>query len=328
MNKEFFAMDTYNIITVFDDIPESVLDSAERKLRELERLWSVTDRESEIYELNHANGKPVTVSDDTAQLVQFSIDMGEKTGGVLDITLYPVLTAWGFTAGNQQIPSDDVLKERMMLTGIEKINLFEHKLSIQPEMQIDLGAVAKGYASDLLTQMLKEQGVSSGIVSLGGNIQAIGSKPDGSDFNISVEHPIDRDSLGIISLSDSCVVTSGAYERYFEGEDGEVYGHILDPKTGRPANTDLDSVTVIGKEGKLCDALSTALFVMGLDDAVDYWRMVMKDTCGRFGSNENHGEFDMILVTKDGDVWITENLTDNFRLSESHADIKVNEIRK
>lgn len=253
VNKEFFAMDTYNIITVFDDIPESVLDSAERKLRELERLWSVTDRESEIYELNHANGKAVTVSDDTAQLVQFSIDMGEKTGGVLDITLYPVLTAWGFTAGNQQIPSDDVLKERMMLTGIEKIDLFEHTLSIQPEMQIDLGAVAKGYASDLLTQMLKEQGVSSEIVSLGGNIQAIGSKPDGSDFNISVEHPIDRDSLGIISLSDSCVVTSGAYERYFEGEDGKVYGHILDPKTGRPANTDLDSVTV---------AISSSLKVM------------------------------------------------------------------
>lgn len=320
--KDFFAMDTYNTVTIYDDVPESVLDVAEKRMEELESLWSVTDKDSEVYAVNHANGEPVTISEETAELIQFSLDMAEKTEGALDISLYPVLTAWGFTtgapyghtsmpSGNQaektQIPSEETLAEKMELTGLEKIFLSEDSLSMQPDMQIDLGAVAKGYACDLLAQQLKGDGVTSAILSLGGSVCAIGSKPDGNDYKISVQNPEYGDSLGLLSISDSCVVTSGAYERYFEGENGKRYGHILSPSTGRPAESGLVSVTVVGKEGKLCDALSTAFFVMGLSATEEYFR--------------TYGGIDFLLITEDGEIYLSDGLKDKFTLSETYKNL-------
>lgn len=307
MKKDFFAMDTYNTVTIYDDVPESVLDVAEKRMEELESLWSVTDKDSEVYAVNHANGEPVTISEETAELIQFSLDMAEKTEGALDISLYPVLTAWGFTTGKTQIPSEETLAEKMELTGLEKIFLSEDSLSMQPDMQIDLGAVAKGYACDLLAQQLKGDGVTSAILSLGGSVCAIGSKPDGNDFKISVQNPEYGDSLGLLSISDSCVVTSGAYERYFEGENGKRYGHILSPSTGRPAESGLVSVTVVGKEGKLCDALSTAFFVMGLSATEEYFR--------------TYGGIDFLLITEDGEIYLSDGLKDKFTLSETYKNL-------
>ncbi len=313
MNKSFFAMNTYNTITVYGDIPEDVLEMAEQELKNLESLWSVTDEYSEIYAINHANGVAVTVSDDTADLLKFALDMCRRTDGALDITVYPVLTAWGFTTGSYQIPSDEELEQKMQYVGFDKASLTGNTLTLLPGMEIDFGSVAKGYACDLITDNLKANGVTSGIISLGGNVQAIGFKPDGSDFKISVQHPDNGDSLGILSLSDLSVVTSGAYERYFEGEDGKRYGHILDTHTGKPAESGLKSVTVIGKESRLCDALSTSLFVMGLDKSIDYWK--------------SNGGFDMLLVTENGEIYLTEGLEERFELSKAYQDLSLQVIR-
>lgn len=307
MNKSFFAMNTYNTITVYGDIPEDVLEIAEQELKNLESLWSVTDEYSEIYAVNHANGVAVTVSDDTADLLKFALDMCRQTDGALDITLYPVLTAWGFTTGSYQVPSEEELGQKMQYVGFDKASLTGNTLTLLPGMEIDLGAVAKGYACDLITEDLRANGVTSGIISLGGNIQAIGSKPDGSDFRISVQHPDHGDSLGILSLSDFSVVTSGAYERYFEDENGKRYGHILDAHTGYPAESGLKSVTIVGKESKLCDALSTALFTMGLEKAEQYWK--------------TNGGFDMLLVTESGEVYLTEGLEEHFSLAKAYEDL-------
>lgn len=313
MNREFFAMNTYNTIKVNADVPESVLESAENQLKDLESLWSVTDEQSEIYAINHGGGQSITVSDKTAELLRFSLEMAERTDGSLDITTYPLLTAWGFTTESKQVPTDEQIAELMQYVGYDKISLSENTVTLLPGMDIDLGAVAKGYACDLATENLQANGVTSAIVSLGGNIRAIGSKPDGSDWKISVEHPDNRDSLGLLSLSDVSVVTSGAYERYFEDESGKRYGHILDPSTGKPAQSGLASVTVVGKESKVCDALATAFFVMGLEKTQNYL--------------EKHKEIDVLILTEQGELYLTQGLQDKFTLSEPYKDIPVNVIK-
>lgn len=309
MVKSFFAMNTYNTITVYEDVSSDVLDKAEQLLKKLESLWSVTDEQSEIFKVNHAGGNPTEISRETAELLQYALDMCNQTNGALDISLYPVLTAWGFTTGEYHIPSEQELAEKMQRVGYEKITLSDSMITLPSGSEIDLGAVAKGYACDLLTDMLIENDVSSAIISLGGNIQAIGSKPDGSDWNISVQHPEAGDSLGILSLADASVVTSGAYERYFTGEDGQRYGHILDPATGKPAESGLASVTIIGESGRMCDALSTAIFVMGLDKATAYW--------------QENGGFEMLIVTENGELYLTEGLEGSFSLAENHRDMSV-----
>lgn len=314
MNKNFFAMNTYISFTVYGDAPENVLDMAEAKVNELEALWSVTRNDSEIYAINHADGEPVTVSNETAELLRFSLEMGKQTEGALDITVYPVLTAWGFTTGSYQIPSEELLAEKMQLVGFEKVSLKGNVVSLLPGMQLDFGAVAKGYACDLIRDLLRDNGVTSAIISLGGNICAIGSRPDGSDFRISVQHPDNRNSLGILSLSDRCISTSGTYERYFVGEDGKEYGHILNPETGNPMQSDLISVTVVSEDGKLCDALSTSLFVKGLDGTLDYYR--------------EHEGFELLLMAENGEVYLTSRLKDRFTLAAEYQNIPVNVIEK
>lgn len=314
MKTEFFAMDTYVSFTAYGDVSEGVMDAAKREVGELEDLWSVTKETSEVYELNHANGNTTVVSEETAALLRFSLDMAAQTDGALDITLYPVLTAWGFTTGSYQIPTDDELAAKMQLVGYEKVSLAGNTVTLMPGMQVDFGAVAKGYACDMLKELFESQGVTSAIISLGGNIQTIGSKPDGAPWRVSVEHPENRDSLGILSVTDKSVVTSGAYERYFDGADGKRYGHILDPKTGKPVNSDLLSVTVIGAESKQCDALATAFYVMGVQRAVEFLG--------------GHPEIDALLFTQDGELYLTKGAADSFTLSENYGDIPLKEINR
>lgn len=314
ITKSVFAMNTYNTFTVYDDVSADVLDSAETLLKELEYLWSVTDEQSEIYAVNHADGQSVTVSDRTAELLRFALEMSKKTDGDLDITIYPLLTAWGFTTDSKQVPTDEQIAQLMQYVGFDKVSLYGNTVTLLPGMKIDLGAVGKGYACDLVTEDLKSKGVTSALVSLGGNISLIGSKPDGSDWKISVEHPENRDSLGLLSLSDVSVVTSGAYERYFEDENGKRYGHILDPSTGKPAESGLTSVTVVGKESKVCDALATAFFVMGLSAAEEYWR--------------EYGDIDFLLLTENSQIYLTDGLKNRFTLSEAYQNIAVNVIER
>ena len=173
-------------------------------------------------------------------------------------------------------------------------------------MQLDLGAVGKGYTADLVAEVLQTHGVQSALINLGGNIQAVGSRPDGSDWRIGIRAPWGEDNLGVLEISDAAVVTSGGYENYFEDKDGNIYWHILDPSTGYPANSGLQAVTIIGEEGRLCDALSTALFVMGAEQAEAYWR-------------ENSG-FDMLLVTDENEILLTEGIADKFTLSDGRKE--------
>lgn len=301
-----FAMNTYMTFTAYGENAQEAIDTSKEQIRSMEWLWSVTEEESEIYRANHSGGKSVEVSPETAALVAFALEMAEKTDGALDPTVYPVLTAWGFTTDNKQVPMDAELQRLLPAVDYKQIRLQENQLTVPNGMELDLGAVGKGYAADLVSNILREYGVESAILSLGGNIHTIGSRPDGSDWRIGIRAPWENGNLGVLEVSDTAIVTSGGYENYFEDEDGNIYWHILNPATGYPADSGLQAATIVGKEGRLCDALSTALFVMGADQAEIYWR--------------EHGDFDMLLVTDSNEILITEGIADKFTLSDGRQE--------
>lgn len=310
--ESFFAMDTHITFTAYGKNAQSALSEAKGLVEDLERQWSVTDTGSEIYAVNHSGGQPVTVSHDTADLITFALEMAERTSGALEPTIYPVLTAWGFTTDENRIPPEDEIREKLLKVGYDRVELTGDTVQLPNGMMLDLGAVGKGRAGDMVIDLLKQQGVTSALLDIGGNIQTLGTKPDGTDWRLGIRDPFGEGYLGVLTVHDKAVVTSGSYERYFIGEDGVQYGHIIDPSTGRSVESGLASVAVIAEEGKLCDALSTALFVMGADKAIDYWRQ--------------SGGFEMILVTESGEIHLTEGVEESFTLSESYQGIQVKVI--
>lgn len=311
---QFFAMDTYITFSAYGENAQAYLEQAQTQIEQLEKKWSVTDADSDIYKINHSSGKSVTVSEETKELVSFALQMAEKTDGALELTIYPVLSAWGFTTDKKRVPSKNEIAQLLEKVDFTKISLKGNEIRLEPDMMLDIGAVGKGYAGDVVTSLLKEKGITSALLDLGGNIQTIGEKPDGSDWQIGLKSPENDGSLGVLSISDRAVVTSGNYERYFIGEDGKAYGHIINPETGYPAESGLLSVTIVAQEGKLCDALSTSLFVMGLDKAAAYWR--------------EHQDFEMILITEDGEIHLTEGIRERFTLESDYSDRKINVIRR
>lgn len=313
-NAGLFAMDTYLNLTVYGEKAEAALEQAQNRIRELESLWSVTDEHSEIYAANHSGGSPVAVCEDTANLVRYALDMAERTGGALEPTLYPVLTAWGFTTDSFQIPAREELDRLLERVDYTRISLQDAALTVPDGMQLDLGAVGKGSAADETAAVLRENGIASALLDFGGNILTVGTKPDGSPWRVGVLDPDSEGNLGVLELSDQGVSVSGGYEKFFVGEDGERYWHILDPVTGAPARSGLVQTAVVSGESKRCDALSTALYVMGLDDAVQYWR--------------EHRDFEMILLAEDRTVYVTEGLSDAFSLGTGQEGREVRAVRR
>ena len=295
----FFAMDTVMTLRLYEGGEEDLLDLAERRVKELEDLLSVTDPGSEVYALNHSG--EADLSPETAELLNTALTMSERTNGALDISTYPVVRTWGFTTGEYAVPSAEAITALLPFVDYRQIRLMGFKATLPDGMEIDLGSVAKGYTGDVLSAFLKENGVTSAMLDLGGNIQTVGSKPDGSSWRVGIRDPEGDGNLGVVEVVNQAVITSGGYERYFE-EDGVRYWHILDPQTGFPARSGLLSVTIIGECGAVCDSLSTALFVMGLDDALDHWRQ--------------YRDFEAVFVSEDGSVTITAGLEDGFALSQ------------
>lgn len=304
-----FAMGTYMTLTAYGESAEAALTISEDRIKELEALWSTTDENSDIYKVNQSGDARTEVSEETAEILHFALDMAEQTGGSLDPTISPVVTTWGFISGEYYIPTEDELTDLLQNVDYEKVLLEGNFVTLPDGMQLDLGAVGKGYTGDIIAELLKEQGVTSALLDIGGNIQMVGRKPDGSRWRLGIQNPFGEGSLGILESEDGAVVTSGNYERYFIGEDGKQYGHIIDPSTGHPAESGLASVSIIAKEGKLCDALSTAIYVMGLDDATEYWK--------------ENGGFEMLLITNENEIYLTEGIKDDFTLNENFSDMEI-----
>ena len=298
-SADIFAMDTYMSLKAYGAGGEAAVSEAQERIAALEQTLSVTDTQSDLWAVNHAGGAAVNVSQDTACILDMAEQGSAESGGALCISLYPVLQAWGFTTGSYQVPSGEKLSALLPLADDSRIARNGTELRIPDEMQLDLGALAKGYTSDSVIGIMQAHGVSSAIVSLGGNVQALGKKPDGSLWRVGITDPRQPEvNLGVVEIENKAVITSGNYERYFTDDAGNRYWHILDPADGRPADNGLISVTAIGESGLRCDALSTALYVEGIEKAQEHWRRC--------------NDFEMILVTDTGRLLVTEGIADHF----------------
>lgn len=319
--KELFAMDTVMSFTAYGSKAEEAVDAAMKEIERLDALLSTGKESSEISQLNAAGS--FLVSEDTKTLLKAAETVYGSTDGSFDVTIYPLMQLWGFPTGDYHVPTEAELSEVLPLVNASRIRLEGSQVTLGEGQRIDLGGIAKGYASDRVMEIYREYGVTSGMVSLGGNIQTLGAKPDGTAWKIGIRDPEtekEGDSgsgaggiLLALPVENQAVITSGGYERYFE-ENGETYIHILDPRTGYPADSGLLSVTVVSENGMLADALSTSLYIMGAEKAAEYWRA--------HGSDSGNA-FELILVDTFGKVYATEGLRDKIEMQDTERQVKI-----
>ncbi len=296
--KNITAMNTVMQITVFNTskgTTEEVLNNMVERVEELEKLFDANSPDSDTSRINSANNE-VFVTDDTWELLNIAKTASEKTDGAFDITIMPVLKLWGFNDGNYGVADDKDIKAVLPFVDYKNISVAGNKVIKNVNTEISLGGIAKGYLGDKLLKISEEYGASA-LISLGGNIVLCGSKNEKEKWMVGIRNPLDDEKLACSFKCDGnkSVVTSGSYERYFE-YGGKKYHHIIDPKTGYPAESDLLSVTVIGENGTFCDAYSTALFVMGKEKSVAFAK--------------EHNEFDFVFITNDNEILITDGVTD------------------
>lgn len=266
-----FMFNTYVSITVYGGENVEIARKALELGREYEQVFSRTIPDSDLSYIN-TQKRASGINQDLYELIQTGLYYCELTDGSLDISIAPLTSLWDILSENPAIPSDTDIAEALYKVNYKNISLgADNSISLENGSSIDLGAIAKGYIADKIQQFLVENGVSNGIINLGGNVLCIGNKPDGSEYLIGIRKPFAQDSTTILTLhvSDLSVVTSGTYERYFTAEDGTIYHHILDPDTGYPSESGLISVSIISEESVTGDCLSTACLVMGTSEALE-----------------------------------------------------------
>lgn len=289
--KTVFAMDTVMELKAYGKNAERALSEAEQEIIRLDNMLSRGTAGSEIYKINEL--KNAEVSTEAVGIINAALSVSASTDGAFDITIAPIMDLWGFFTKDFRVPSDEEIAAALEKVDYRNVSAQDGRVSLRSGAQIDLGGIAKGYLSGRIMEIFKGCGVSSGIVSLGGNVHALGKKPDGSKWRVAIQNPDGGDFLGTLAVEDTAVITSGGYQRFFE-QDGRVYHHIIDPATGYPAANGLKSVSVISGSSDIADGLSTALYVMGQDGAAEYWR--------------SHGGFEAVLMTDDGRIFITKGL--------------------
>ena len=278
VRKELFLMDTVMNLQIWGKDAQTAADRIDELLKRLDSRWSATNPESALSKANA--GAPVWTAKEQNLLARVE-ELNQRTGGAFHPRLYALIDAWGFYADDQHVPTQQQIDAALL------------------DERMDLGGAIKGYAGQLAVALLEELNVDRAILNLGGNIQTYGSKPDGSAWQIGIQNPDGGGNIGVVSVEGTMsVVTSGDYQRYFE-QDGKRYHHIFDSRTGRPAESGLRSVTVLCRDGLTADALSTALFVMGQDEAAAFWRSGVYD-------------FEAVFVGDDGSISITEGLEKTF----------------
>ena len=315
--RTLLAMDTVMNLTLCKDgkgiKAEQALDRLGAELTRLDGELSVTDPNSPMYDLNRANGDWIQLTPDGSELLGQALSLCDLTDGALDITAYPAVASWGFPTGDYQVLTEEECARLQSWIDYSAVEWMEDSAQARMpvDMAVDLGGVAKGYAGDKLAALLDELGIDSALLDLGqSTIQAIGTKPDGTPWRVGVQDPKGESYLGVLELADCGMGTSGSYQRFFE-RDGVTYCHIIAPPTAAPARSGLESVTVVARSGLLCDGLSTALFVMGLEEATAFWR------------SHPELEFEALFLTEDGGIYLTPGLADAFSLAEGYESREV-----
>jgi len=387
VSMNVFAMDTYMTLLAYGDQAEKAVLAAAKEIHKLDDMLSTGISTSEICRINAAGSGEI--SGDVETLIDKSLELYDKTDGLFNIAIYPVMKVWGFPTQEYRVPSSAEIEKALKLADVPAIELITEadmkkaqkaaaaaaeevekaqeaadqaakqaadrkkaaeekkaagaaegktgqdqtsgeeadaeaadkaaadalksakeklaaiKVPSAPSvsfktkgMEIDLGGIAKGYTGDRVGEVFSRYKISSGIISLGGNVQAFGSKLNGKPWRVAVQNPESSlEYLGVLDVENKAVVTSGGYERYFE-ENGVRYHHIIDPRTGYPADSGLISATIVCDQGILADGLSTSLFIMGKDQAEKFWR-------------ESSWNFDYILEDKEGTLYVTEGIADS-----------------
>lgn len=305
VTKQIFAMDTSMILKAYGKHADEALEAALGEINSLNISLDPENEQSMVYELNKRGYWGVVAKSQIAGLLKACKEYYTLTGGAFNPAVYPLVKAWGFIDGSYRVPSEEEIDELLKYIdfGLVEISAFpgeeSYMIKTQYGMQISFAAIGKGYASDVVIDAMRARGVKSAIVSLGGNIKTLGTKPDGSMWTIAIQDPEAADGfIGYLKTADKAVVTSGGYNRFFIAQDGKTYSHILNPSNGMPADSGLTSVTVVCDNAAKADALSTALYVMGEAKALKLYR--------------ESKDFELILVTTDSRVVVTNGLYDYF----------------
>ena len=290
-----FYFDTVISIRLYEDDSDKLLEGCMELAGHYERLLSATLEGSDIWKINHSGGTWVKVDEDTLTLLTIALDFARLSDGLADPTVGGLSRLWNFGSDNEGIvPSDGQIKEKLAHVNYNADVISEGKVMLtDPDAQLDLGFIAKGFIGDKIKEYLISEGVASALINLGGNVVTLGSRPDGSPFRVGIRDPFEKDGSPLLTLelSDKSVVSSGNYERFFE-KDGRLYHHILSTATGYPAESGLSQVTIISPDSTRADALSTLCFISGYEKAASLL--------------ENYPDIQAVFVTEDGDI-IYEN---------------------
>lgn len=296
-----FYFDTVVTLTIYGG-PEGLTDELLAACSRYEKLLSKTIDTSDVSRINHAQGETVTVDAETWQILKRAKEISELTEHTFSVTIAPLTAMWDFTGGTQRMPTEEERLAALPLVDDEKLILGENNTVTLPAgMEIDLGGIAKGYIADRLAEEVRGR-VTGALLNFGGNVYAVGCKPDGSAFRVGIKDPKNTATQSaIVEVKDKTVVTSGTYERFFV-KDGVTYHHILDPKTGSSAQSDLVSATIVGESSMDADAFATACIVLGKEKAL--------------AMLEQNG-LDGLLIDTDGQVMITKGLAEKYPLTVS-----------
>ena len=299
ISKTGFYFDTVITITLYDKNQENLLDECFAMADRYEHLFSATLPDSDISRINAAEGEPVTVSDETIELLEKGITYGDLSEGRFDITIGALSTLWNFSENSGNIPDQVDIDQALQTVDYHEIQIDGNTVTVtNPDTRIDLGGIAKGYIADRMKEYLGKQGVTCGIINLGGNVLVIGSKTDGTAYTIGIQKPFADTGTAIASLkiANQSLVSSGVYERYFQ-IDNNIYHHILDTNTGYPYDNDLLGVSILCDSSVDGDALSTTAFSMGLSHGLDFI--------------ESLPDTEAIFITEDYDIHTTSGITED-----------------
>ncbi|MEM5947115.1 FAD:protein FMN transferase [Spirochaetia bacterium 38H-sp] len=315
VGKTEFVLGTVCTISVYDNTKKAsqAIDEVFAALKELEKKLSANDESSMISRINkYAYSRDVSADEETAFILKKAMEYAEKSGGAFDPAIGAIVKLWNIGTEDARVPSENEIEKLLLSADYQNINIRETSIRLlNPDTRIDLGAIAKGYASDIARDILKKNGITRAIIDLGGNIYAMGKRPTGEEWRIGIQDPRGDKGIyiGIVHVSDMAVVTSGDYERFFT-VNGKRYHHIIDPTSGYPAENGLLSVSVISKSGIDADALSTTLFVLGADKGKDFIKKYAKDAEAVFITTDRR------IITTDGLKDILDITTTNYQLGK------------
>jgi thiamine biosynthesis lipoprotein len=302
--RQFESLGTFNELRIFDCFDDALLDFAVNRVREIDDIMSAFKPLSDISRLNQSAGEqPVPINPDTLYLLDYAKKISEMSEGAFDITIRPLVELWGISKKLNFIPTQGEIDEAKKLVDYRDIELDKSAGTAflkKKGQAIDLGGIAKGYAAEEVKRILIEGGVTGSLINLGGNIITIGSQPDDQPWIVGIQNPSadTGEYFGVISTLDETIVTSGSNERFFI-KDGVRYHHIIDPGTGKPAQSGLLSVTLVCDNSVDADALSTVVFVLGIKKSIGLLKKY---------------EADAIFATEDCNVFVTEGIKDRFKM--------------